>query len=214
MLNNKIKYMKRIIFISVLLVMLVNLSAFSQSTVTLLNGKTKPFLRNYIDPAAGMFYYKIQKPSGKEKTKSVLLEDVFSYIDSSNIEHIIYEPMSPEELSVMQMRSYIKGSAFAHSHHEPYWFLAGGFAVGAGSMFITHNPMYNPILPVAYCGGIALVKPSTDKLILDHPEYAENPDLLYGYRRTAKHKNVKYAIIGSLGGMLIGGSIALLTGYY
>ncbi len=206
--------MKRIFFILVLFVMLINLSVFSQSTVTLLNGKTKPFLRSYIAPGTGMFYYKILKSSGKEKTKSVLLDDVFAYTDSSNIEHIIYEPMGPNQLSVEQMRIYIKGSAFAHSHHEPYWSLAGGFAVGAGSMFITRNPMYNSILPVAYCGGIALVKPSTDKLILDHPEYAESPDLLYGYRRTARHKNIKYAIIGSVGGMLLGGTVAFLTGYY
>lgn len=187
--------------------------SFGQSELLLLNGKSVPVLKYSVDYDASVFYYQKERASGKLVTRSEMIGDVFSVVDSLNVETVFYKPVT-DELDVSQMRSYVKGYSLARYESHPYWSMAGGFVVGAGGMFVSKNPIFSPMISVAYCGAIALVKPSTDRLILEHPQFAENPDLLYGYQRSLRSKNVKYALYGSVGGVVVGAIVGVLTGYY
>ncbi|MDA3911086.1 MAG: hypothetical protein PF448_07000 [Bacteroidales bacterium] len=188
-----------------LLILSVNiLNAQTEKQIRLLNGKTDVVLKYSVDYDANMFYYQTEKPTGKLVTRSVLLEDVFSYTDSLNELKIVYAPIDEEQMSVKDMDAYVQGSSFARTEYKPYLALAGGFIVSGVGVFIFDNPVVGLSFPIVYSASMALVKPSRDEFILRHPQYADDEAMLYGYQRSGKNKTVKYGVIGSAGGAIIG----------
>ncbi|MFO7880113.1 MAG: hypothetical protein ACQES0_07140 [Bacteroidota bacterium] len=202
----------RIVFI----VLLIGASfvAKAQTELKLIDGEMLKIKDYRIDTSASMFYYKLQLPSGKLKVKYEILDDVFSVTDSTGDETVLYEPHGEDDLNVEQMRHYISGYAAATNQYNPLWSMAGGFAVGTGAMFVSKNPIFSPLIPVAYVGSISLVKPDRNRIIFENPDYADDEDFLYGYQRSARNKNIKYAIIGSAEGVIVGALLGMLTNYY
>ncbi|MGC9330800.1 MAG: hypothetical protein ACP5DZ_02860 [Bacteroidales bacterium] len=187
----------------------------AQNELILLNGKELHVEKYMIDTSASMFYYKLKLPSGKLKTRSQSLDNVFSVTDSTNKEYVLYVLVdSSNNLSVNQMRHYVEGYRIARKEYDPWWAMAGGFAVGAGGMMVSKNPFLSGFIPIAYVGGMALVKPNKNRIIWKYPEFEEEEDFFYTYQRSARNKNIKYAIIGSLEGIVVGVIIGVLTGYY
>lgn len=207
--------MKKCIFICLVLSIIMSCySVKAQNELKLLNGKDIHIEKYMLDTSASMFYYKLKLPSGKLKIRSVMTDKIFSLIDSTGQEQIIYSPTDTSNLSVKQMRNYVQGYGIASREYDPWWAMAGGFAVGAGSMMISKNPFLSPLIPVAYVGGIALVKPDKSRIVFEHPEFEGNEDFIYAYQRSAKNKNLRYAVIGSVEGVVVGVLIGILTGYY
>ncbi len=207
--------MKNSIFICVaLLILMFSHSVKAQSKLTLLNGKKIRIEKYMLDTSASMFYYKLKLPSGKLKKHAVMTDDIFSLVDSTGHEQIIYTPTDTSDLSVGEMRHYVKGYGTANREYNPWWSMAGGFAVGAGGMMVSKNPFLSPLIPVAYVGTIALVKPDKSRIVWEYPEFEGDEDFIYAYQRAASNKNLKYAIIGSAEGIIVGALIGILTGYY
>ncbi|MDA3820255.1 MAG: hypothetical protein PF590_07350 [Candidatus Delongbacteria bacterium] len=181
----------------------------------MLNGKEFHIEKYKIDTSESMFYYKLKLPSGKLKTRSLKLDKAFSVTDSTNKEHVLYVLVdSSNNLSVNQMRHYVEGYRIARKEYDPWWAMAGGFAVGAGGMMVSKNPFLSLFIPIAYVGGTALLKPNKNRIIWKYPEFEGEEDFFYAYQRSARYKNMKYAIIGSLEGIVVGVIIGVLTGYY
>ncbi|MEA3449003.1 MAG: hypothetical protein U9Q98_11260 [Bacteroidota bacterium] len=209
--------MKKNIYTFMVLISLSLMSYYpvkAQGKLKLLNGKELHIEKYMIDTSASMFYYKLKLPSGKLKKHAVMTDDIFSLIDSTGLEQILYTSSDTSDLSVNEMRHYVKGYGTANREHEPWWAMAGGFAMGAGGMMVSKNPFFSPLIPVAYVGSIALVKPDKSCIVWEHPEFEGDEDFIYAYQRSARNKNMKYAIIGSAEGIVVGALIGILTGYY
>ncbi|MGM0649434.1 MAG: hypothetical protein ACQES1_02885 [Bacteroidota bacterium] len=200
--------------IAVLFVCLCCPTLSAQTELKLLDGKQLRIEDHMMDTASSIFYYKLKLPSGKIKTRSVMLEDVFSLTDSLGNENVMYSPADDDDLSIKQMRHYMLGYGTATNEHNPWWVMAGGFAVGTGGMMVSKNPIFSPLIPVAYVGSIALVKPNKARIIWEHPEFEGDEDFIYAYQQAAKNKNLKYAIIGAAEGAIVGALLGVLTGYY
>ncbi|MEA1874038.1 MAG: hypothetical protein U9N51_06370 [Bacteroidota bacterium] len=198
------KYYKLSVLITFLLLSVTFVFGQTEKYIRLLNGKTDVVLKYSIDYDANMFYYQTEKSSGKLVTRSVLLEDVFSYTDSLNQKQIVYAPIDEEQMSVKDMDAYVQGSSFARIEYKPYLAMAGGFALSGVGMFVFDNPIVGLSIPVVFSASMALVKPSRDVFFLRHPECRDDEAMLYGYQRSGKNKAVKYGVIGSAGGAIVG----------
>jgi len=208
--------MNKAVFIFILMVFLSS-TGFAQSnlsTLKLLNGDELNVMDYRLDTSKSVFYYKLQKPSGKIKYKSVLVDEVFAYTDSTGNENVFYRPSDENDPTVKQMRHVVLGYGTADDKHQALWAMAGGFAVGTGAMLTSKNPFFSPLIPVAYVGGVALVKPSRDRIVYQYPQYADNEKFIRAYQQSARNKNMKYAIIGSIEGVVVGAIVGILTGYY
>jgi hypothetical protein len=208
--------MKKAAFLIILMAFLSSTSVAQSnlSTLKLLNGDELNVMDYRLDTSKSVFYYKLQRPSGKIKYKSVLIDEVFAYTDSTGEENVFYMPSDENDLSVEQMRHVVRGNGTARDEHQALWAMAGGFAVGTGAMFTSKNPIFSPVLPVAYVGGVALVRPSRDRIVYQYPQYADNEKFIRAYQQSARNKNMKYAIIGSIEGVVVGAIVGILTGYY
>ncbi len=187
-----------------ILALMLPFISFSQNDLRLLNGKTVPYFKYSVDYDAEMFYYQTEKSNGKRVTRSVLLEDVYAFTDSLQCEVILYKPVSPDQMSVVQMGNYVTGASLARADYNPYWLMAGGFVLSGAGMYVFDNPMIGLVVPIVYSTSVSFIKPSRDQFILAHPEYADDEDVLYGYRQMGKNKSMKYGIIGSAGGVITG----------
>ena len=206
--------MKHFFYLFILICIASINTVFSQSNLRLLNGKETNFIQYSIDYDEAMFYYQIKKSNGKLKTKSLLLDEIYSFTDSLNQSTIIYKPLNSDMLSIEAMGNYTLGYKFGRNEYNPYGYFVGGLLVGTGGMFISKNPLLTPLIPIAFTATIRIIPPSSKKLIAAHPELKDNNDLIYGYKRSARNKNIKYAAAGSIAGMLIGALIGSFTGYY
>jgi len=198
------KYYKQFFLVASLILTGVVLFGQSESYIRLLNGKTDVILQYSVDYDANMFYYQTEKSSGKLVTRSVLIEDVFSYTDSLNQEQIVYAPIDEEQMSVKDMDAYVQGSSFARTEYKPYLAMAGGFVLSGVSVFAFDNPIIGLSVPIVYSASMILVKPSRDEFLLRHPEYVDDETMLYGYQRSGKNKAITYGVIGSAGGAILG----------
>lgn len=197
-----------------LLILILPFFAKAQSDLTLLNGKTLKIKKFKIDTSSGIFYYKLKLPSGKLKTKSLYRDEIFSVTDSIGNESIIYQAQSDQALNQEEMRRFVKGYGTGRLKHQSHWAMLGGFAAGFGGMFVSKNPFFSPIIPAAYVGSISIVKPNTDYLLWNDPDMELSPEFVAGYKDAAKKKNIKYAIIGSIEGIIIGTLVGVMTDYY
>lgn len=187
-----------------ILALMLPFMSFSQNDLRLLNGKTVPYFKYSVDYDAEMFYYQAEKSNGKLVTRSVLLEDVYAFTDSLQQEVVLYKPVTSDQMSVAQMGNYVTGASLARTDYNPYWLMAGGFVLSGAGMYVFDSPMIGLVVPIVYSTSVSFIKPSRDQFILAHPEYADNEDVLYGYRQMGKNKSMKYGIIGSAGGVITG----------
>jgi len=198
------KYFKLLVLLIISFLGVSTVFSQTESEIRLLDGRSVLILKYSVDYDANMFYYQTQKPSGKLVTRSVLLEDVFSYTDSLNQEQIVYAPIDEEQMSVEDMSAYVQGSNFVRTDYQPYLAMVGGFFVSGVGVFVFNNPIVGLSVPIVYSASMILVKPSRDEFILAHPEYADDEAMLYGYQRGGKNKAIKYGVVGSAGGAILG----------
>jgi len=186
--------------------------ATAQDTLLFLNG-TKMVLEQYNinDNLKSIMYEK--KPG---KIKQIELESLFSITDKKGYESIFYntDSINGDAYSVSQMRSYIKGESMAiDQFHAPFCFITG-LLVGVGSVYISPNPFYSPLIPTAYTALVGLTSPSEKKIILKNPQYANDPLFIEGYKEVAKSKRVKSTLKGALIGMAAGVLTGIAVGFY
>jgi hypothetical protein len=199
--------MKRIVIVVILIVFSVQSNLFAQNYLWLTNGK-KLKIGDYKIESPDIISYKNQKG----KIKSIQSFDVFSVIESSGKENVIYLPDTSYQgaFTVPEMRSYVQGQYDAGLKFKSPLTTIGGFVLASGSsLFI--NPMYVFVLSTGYCSAIGLTKASEKKLNIP-AEFAQNEHYKLGYKKTVKHKRITNAIIGSGIGLIVGiGTIAIIN---
>ena len=195
--------------ITAIMVLLICSAAYSQTKLSLLDG-TRYNVKDYtfFNDNSSSIEIKLEKNNGKLKTKYIDLNDIWAFGDS-----ILYVPTQEGEYSVEDMRNVVLGKQTGKDEFKAWWACAGGFVVGAGSMFYFGAYKSQPILslavPIVYATGISFVRPTKKGIMKRHPEYSDNEYFVYGYQNIGRRKIMINTIIGTLGGIVVGGVTSL-----
>lgn len=195
--------------ISITILLLISAITFSQTKLSLLDG-TQYNAKEYtfFNDNGSSMEIKLEKKNGKLKSKYIDINDIWSVGDS-----ILYMPTQDGEYTVENMRDVVIGKQTAKNEFKPWWAYVGGFAVGAGSMLYLggycNRPMLSLAVPIVYATGISFTRPTKKGILKRHPEYQDNEYFVYGYKNTGRRKIMINTIIGTLGGMVVGGVASL-----
>jgi hypothetical protein len=143
---------------------------------------------------------------GRVKERSEPTSSVFSVTDSAGRERVWYfhDTIFGNDLTVDQMRWFIKGEQDARDGYRPFWPVLGGFAFGAGMVIGLDLEVNSLWLPPLYAGAMALprvhVTPGSvrDPLMVGDEYYA------YGYSKVGRSKRVVRSLASTAAGVALG----------
>ena len=115
---------------------------------------------------------------GKLKVREIPTEEVFSVTDSIGRERIwyFYDSAFGNDLSIDQMRWFIKGEQDARAGYKPFWPMVGGFVVGAGVTIGLNLEVNSLFLPPLYSGAMALPRVHVTPGSITDPIMESDPD--------------------------------------
>jgi len=176
---------------------------FSQDQVLLMNGK---IVECKVKEANFSFVeIEYEKKNGKTKNKVIEGIDVFSVVYEGGKEQFIYEQDDEigNEMSVEQIRMYIKGRREARLNWKAPGSTIGGVATGFVSGFVL-DPFWAPILPVGYAAVVGSNSPAAEKLIVTNEADLNNKFFVRGYQKQARQLKAKNGFIGGAIGLVVG----------
>jgi hypothetical protein len=194
-----------------LLLSIILLSAFeanAQEILLMLNGKE--LLVQPLSFQSDSLHLKF-KDFKTGKIKQVKKENAFSLRDEKGGERLFYKEDSTTEtndLSIDEMRMYIKGYQEGGANFRAPFATVGGLALGALSGYYLY--FYALIPPTAYIAVIGNHSPNMDKQKVSDPELLKNPLFVNGYQKKCREKKIRNAAIGSIAGLLTGVVVHLI----
>jgi hypothetical protein len=147
-----------------------------------------------------------------ERTRKGLREraeptaNVFSVSDSLGRERIWYfhDTIVGNDLTVDQMRWYIKGEQDAREGYKPWLPLLGGFMVGAGATAGFDLEVNSLLIPPLYAGLMALPRVHITFGSVRDPRMEGNDYYAMGYAKTGRTKRVVRSLLTSAAGVVTG----------
>lgn len=197
--------MKRL-FIYSTIFLLLSSSAFSQITLSLLNGR-KISLESYTNHDDEEYIeYQYKKKSGRLKTFYSDYSDIYS-ISIDGVDSIYYFPEDENSFSVDDMGRTLEGMQFAENEYKQHWwaFAAGAVVAGTSLQLPTYGTV-KIVVPVAYLAAMAFVKPSKKEIYKKYPQFVGNNYFAYGFQRTARKKIIISTSFGMLAGFVVSGT--------
>jgi hypothetical protein len=144
-------------------------------------------------------------PNGKAppRERQEPTEDVFSVTDSLGRERIwyFYDTVFGNDMSIDQMRSYIKGQQDARDGYKPTWTTVGGFVFGAGTVIAANLEMNAFFLPPIYAVAMTLPRVNVTRGSIRDPYMEGNEDYAYGYARVGRTKRVVRGLLSTFAGI-------------
>lgn len=133
-------------------------------------------------------------------------EGVFSVTDSLGREKIWYfmDTVFGNELSIPQMRWYLKGERDARSGYKPWGPMIGGFLLGAGAVIALDLEVNSLIIPPAYAGLMAWPRVNVTRGSITDPAMEGDPYYAMGYAVVGRPKRVIKSLIASALGVGVG----------
>jgi hypothetical protein len=177
---------------------------FAQNTFLFLDGSSLKTSEYKLNDSLNVYTYL----NDRGKMKWLENEFVYSITDAQGNVLVVYKPSEiSENMSAIDMLSFIKGEQYVHSNYKPYGAAAGGLAVGLGSALLFPemglNVFYSSFVPLTYTGVGMLFKHDIKRMNV--PLDCQNSDYyIKGFRTKAVKKRVVYSICGSILGMGIG----------
>jgi hypothetical protein len=200
MLQVYIKHL--ILFLS--LVFLLASPAMTQDTIILLSGE-KVLVKSFqINEKENIISF-VNK---RGKDKYIELDYIFCVRQASGEEVLIYSDsvFEDDSITVNEMRDFVYGAITANETYKPYFEIATGFVVGAGSVFLFPQvgipPFYAPIVPAAYSAVIGSMSPKEKCVIKRRPEAEGRPYYIKGYTEACQQKRVTGVVQGSIAGIV------------
>lgn len=189
--------------LSLLLALLAHLGA-AQDSILLMNGtviNAKVLGQSTLEVRYTEFGKRGQARERQEPTS-----DVFSVTDSLGRERIwyFYDTIFGNDLTVEQMRWFIKGEQDARDGHKPTWYTVGGFLFGAGTTIAANLEMNAFFLPPIYAGAMLLPRVNVTPGSLRDPLMEGNDHYAYGYARVGKTKRVVRGLLSTFAGVAVG----------
>ncbi|MBK8227585.1 MAG: hypothetical protein IPK70_10475 [Flavobacteriales bacterium] len=147
--------------------------------------------------------------NGKRKERAEPTESVFSVTDTLGKEKIWYfqDTVFGNELSIQEMRWFIKGEQDARKGYRPRFATWGGFLVGAGASIALNLEVNALFLPPIYAGAMALPRVHVTKGSLTDPYLEGEPNYAYGYAKVGRTKRVLRSLLSTAAGIAVGVSV-------
>ena len=181
------------------------------SQLHLMNGKVMTV--QLTDTSGANIFFDVKLPNGKIKSKSLYTDQVFSIVSSDGIEKVLYryEEIIGNDFTVDEMRYYIYGESDALNGYNGKPTFWAGMALGAGGSYALGGGFIPFTIPLAYTGGMQIPFIKIRAKTITDQEYTYHPTYALGYEKSARTRKTMNALIGSLIGVAIGGTLYELT---
>ena len=199
--------MRTFVFIALLLAPLFACSQDSSGTILMMNGRV--INARILGQSTFGIRYELQRRNGVFKEQVESTADVFSVVDSTGKEKVwyFYDPAFGNELTVPQMRSYIKGEQDARKGYDPLWTTLGGFAFGAATTVLMESEVVSFVYPAVYAGVMILPRVHVQKGTISDITMEGNEDYAYGYAQVGRSRRIVRALISTFIG--VGAGLAI-----
>lgn len=193
----------RSLFLYALLLVLVSTGA-GQDRILMMNGRV--ITGTVLGQSTLEVRYLGFGKHSRTKERSEPTEDVFSVTDSLGRERIwyFYDTIFGNDMTVDQMRSFIKGQADARDGYKPTWTTIGGFLFGAGTTIAANLEMNAFFLPPIYAAVMTLPRVNVTPGSIRDPFMEGNVDYAYGYARVGRTKRVVRGLLSTFAGIGVG----------
>jgi hypothetical protein len=143
---------------------------------------------------------------GQARERQEPTSDVFSVTDSLGRERIwyFYDTIFGNDLTVDEMRWFIKGQQDAGDGYKPTWTTVGGFLFGAGTTIAANLEVNAFFLPPIYAGAMLLPRVNVTPGSIRDPLMEGNDHYAYGYARVGKTKRVVRGLLSTFAGVAVG----------
>jgi hypothetical protein len=150
--------------------------------------------------------YLDEKSSGRIVERREPTENVFSVTDSLGNERIWYfhDTIFGNDMTVQQMRWFIKGEQDARSGYKPIWPVVGGFVLGAGLTIGLNLEVNSLALPPLYAGIMALPRVHVTPGSITDPLMEGDEYYAYGYAKVGRGRRVVRSLISTFAGVAVG----------
>jgi hypothetical protein len=177
----------------------VGLSA--QDNILLMNGRV--ITGKVLGQSTLEIRYLVPNGKAPPRERQEPTEDVFSVTDSLGRERIwyFYDTVFGNDMSIDQMRSYIKGQQDARDGYKPTWTTVGGFVFGAGTVIAANLEMNAFFLPPIYAVAMTLPRVNVTRGSIRDPYMEGNEDYAYGYARVGRTKRVVRGLLSTFAGI-------------
>lgn len=182
-----------------------------QDSILLMNGQVIP--AKVIAQSTLEVRYEEFGKNGRAKTRAEATENIFSVTDSLGRERIWYfhDTLFGNDLTVDQMRYYIKGEQDARAGYRPIWPMVGGFVAGAGLTIGLNLEMNSLIVPPVYAAAMALPRVHVTPGSVRDPYMEGEDNYAYGYARTGRSKRVVRSLLSTFAGVAVGLAVRQLV---
>ncbi len=192
---------------SFLLLILLSASAFrshAQDTLLLMSGHT--IEGKVLGQSTLEIRYLEEKRNGKIVERAEPTENVFSVKDSLGRERIWYfhDTVFGNDMTVDQMRWFIKGEQDARKGYKPIWPMVGGFVLGAGATIGLNLEVNSLFIPPLCAGAMALPRVHVTPGSISDPIMEGDEYYAYGYAKVGRSKRVVRTLISTFAGVAVG----------
>ncbi|MBL0129000.1 MAG: hypothetical protein IPP83_16485 [Flavobacteriales bacterium] len=144
--------------------------------------------------------------NGRTKERAEPTEGVFSVIDTLGHERIWYfhDTIFGNELTIDQMRCFIKGEQDARAGYRSPWTMWGGFIFGAGTTIAADLEVNSLFLPPLFAGVMILPRVFVSRGSLTDPVMEGNEHYAYGYAKVGRTRRVVRSLISTAAGVAVG----------
>lgn len=133
-------------------------------------------------------------------------EGVFSVTDTLGRERIWYffDTVFGNDMTVDQMRWFIKGEQDARKGYRPLWPMIGGFVAGAGLTMALDLEVNGLLIPPLFAASMALPRVHVTRGSISDPLMEGDEHYAYGYAKVGRSKRVLRTLLTSALGVAVG----------
>ena len=178
--------------------------AQAQDHILLMNGETID--GKVIGQSTLEVRYIATRKNGQLRERAEPTEEVFSVTDSLGVERIwyFYDTVFGNDLTLEQMRWFIKGEQDARNGYKPMWPMIEAFAVGAGLTIGLNWEMNALFVPPITAAVMALPRVYITNGSITDPAMEGNEYYATGYARVAKSNRVVRSLFAGFVGVGVG----------
>lgn len=133
-------------------------------------------------------------------------ESVFSVTDTLGRERIwyFYDTVFGNDMTVDQMRWFIKGEQDARKGYKPTWAMVGGFVTGAGLTIGLDLEVNSLLVPPLFAASMTLPRVHVTRGSITDPLMDGDEHYAYGYAKVGRTKRVINSLISTAAGVVVG----------
>ena len=197
--------MRTIFLLTLLLVMRCTLcgQTLKMDRILLMNGQTID--ANVVGQSTLEVRYLMATGRGLRE-RSEPTENVFSVTDTLGREKIWYfhDTVFGNDLTVQQMRWFIKGEQDARKGYRPIWPMVAGFATGAGLVIGLDLEMNSMLIPPLFAAAMVLPRVHVTRGSITDPLMEGDEHYAYGYAKVGRTKRVVRTLASTFAGVAVG----------